>query len=124
MFVQHQKQLFGTHIKDGFNLTETFLFLLTNGLCSTLGNAYAFVFKNKLNSLARRTYRSRTKKEAIQETEQMINVYATFAEKFMAMPVIQGLKSANERFAGALEHTVLKHLCKMVKPYKLEPLIF
>ena len=44
-----------------------------------------------------------TKKEAIQETEQMINVYATFAEKFMAMPVIQGLKSANERFAGALE---------------------
>ena len=44
-----------------------------------------------------------TKEEAIQETEQMINVYATFAEKFMAMPVIKGLKSANERFAGALE---------------------
>ena len=44
-----------------------------------------------------------TRKEAIQETEQMINIYATFAEKFMAMPVIQGLKSANERFAGALE---------------------
>ena len=44
-----------------------------------------------------------TKEEAIQETEQMINVYATFAEKFMAMPVIQGLKSTNERFAGALE---------------------
>lgn len=44
-----------------------------------------------------------TKDEAIQETEQMIDVYATFAEKFMAMPVIQGLKSANERFAGALE---------------------
>lgn len=44
-----------------------------------------------------------TKEEAIQETEQMIDVYATFAEQFMAMPVIQGLKSANERFAGALE---------------------
>ena len=44
-----------------------------------------------------------TKEEAIQETEQMIDVYATFAEKFMGMPVIQGLKSANERFAGALE---------------------
>ena len=39
-----------------------------------------------------------TKEEAIEETEQMIDVYATFAEKFMAMPVIQGLKSANERF--------------------------
>jgi prolyl-tRNA synthetase len=44
-----------------------------------------------------------SKEEAIQETEQMIDVYATFAEKFMGMPVIQGLKSANERFAGALE---------------------
>ena len=44
-----------------------------------------------------------TKEEAVQETEQMIDIYATFAEKFMAMPVIQGLKSANERFAGALE---------------------
>ena len=44
-----------------------------------------------------------TKAEAIQETEQMIDVYATFAERFMAMPVIQGLKSENERFAGALE---------------------
>jgi len=44
-----------------------------------------------------------TKEEAIQETEQMIDVYAVFAEKFMGMPVIKGLKSANERFAGALE---------------------
>ena len=44
-----------------------------------------------------------TKGEAIQETEQMIDIYATFAERFMAMPVIQGLKSENERFAGALE---------------------
>ena len=44
-----------------------------------------------------------TKAEAIQETEQMIDIYATFAERLMAMPVIQGLKSENERFAGALE---------------------
>ncbi len=44
-----------------------------------------------------------TKKEAIEETEQMIDVYAQFAESFMAMPVIKGLKSANERFAGALD---------------------
>jgi prolyl-tRNA synthetase len=41
--------------------------------------------------------------EAIEETEKIINVYAHFAENFMAMPVIKGLKSANERFAGALE---------------------
>ena len=44
-----------------------------------------------------------TQQEAIQETEQMIDVYAKFAENFMAMPVIKGLKSANERFAGALD---------------------
>lgn len=44
-----------------------------------------------------------TKKEAIAETEQMIDVYADFAQNFMAMPVIKGVKSENERFAGALE---------------------
>ena len=44
-----------------------------------------------------------SKEEAIDETEQMIEVYARFAEDFMAMPVIKGLKSDNERFAGALE---------------------
>ena len=44
-----------------------------------------------------------TKNEAIAETEQMIDVYADFAKNFMAMPVIKGVKSENERFAGALE---------------------
>lgn len=44
-----------------------------------------------------------TMQEAIEETEKIINVYADFAESFMAMPVVKGLKSANERFAGALE---------------------
>ena len=42
-----------------------------------------------------------TKQEAIEETEKMLEVYATFAENFMAMPVIKGIKTANERFAGA-----------------------
>ena len=44
-----------------------------------------------------------TKDEAIEETEKMLDVYAEFAEKYMAMPVIRGLKSESERFAGALE---------------------
>lgn len=44
-----------------------------------------------------------TSQEALEETERMVNVYATFAEQFMALPVIKGAKSANERFAGALE---------------------
>lgn len=44
-----------------------------------------------------------TREEAEKEAEQMLEVYATFAEQFMAMPVIRGLKSENERFAGALD---------------------
>lgn len=42
-----------------------------------------------------------TKEEAVEETEQMLNIYAEFAESYMAMPVIKGRKTANERFAGA-----------------------
>jgi len=44
-----------------------------------------------------------SKAEALEETEQMNTVYADFAEQFMAMPVIKGLKSDSERFAGAEE---------------------
>ena len=44
-----------------------------------------------------------TKQEAIEETERMLDVYATFAEEYMALPVIRGIKTANERFAGAEE---------------------
>jgi prolyl-tRNA synthetase len=42
-----------------------------------------------------------TAQEAIAETEQMLDVYATFAEEWLALPVIRGRKTANERFAGA-----------------------
>ncbi len=42
-----------------------------------------------------------TKEEALEETKKMLDVYATFAEEFMAVPVIKGIKTANERFAGA-----------------------
>jgi len=44
-----------------------------------------------------------TREEAEAEAIKMLNVYSDFAEKFMAVPVIKGVKSANERFAGALE---------------------
>ena len=44
-----------------------------------------------------------TKEEAMEEAVRMLNVYADFAERYMALPVIKGVKSANERFAGALE---------------------
>lgn len=44
-----------------------------------------------------------TKDEAIEEAEKMLEVYATFAEEWMAIPVLKGLKTPNERFAGAEE---------------------
>jgi len=44
-----------------------------------------------------------TREEAVDETLLILNLYADFAEKFMAMPVIKGTKTENERFAGALE---------------------
>ncbi|WP_413997692.1 proline--tRNA ligase [Flavobacterium sp. W1B] len=44
-----------------------------------------------------------TRSEAIEESEKMMNVYADFAENFMAIPVIKGLKTETERFAGAEE---------------------
>ena len=51
-----------------------------------------------------------TSQEAIEEAERMVNVYATFVENFMALPVIIGSKSANERFAGALETYTIEAL--------------
>ncbi|MCZ6594649.1 MAG: proline--tRNA ligase [Bacteroidetes bacterium] len=44
-----------------------------------------------------------TKDEAIGEAELMLNIYAKFVEEFMAVPVIKGIKTDSERFAGALE---------------------
>src|ERR1700678_4754819 len=41
--------------------------------------------------------------EAIAETRQMLDVYATFAEEYMALPVVKGVKTPNERFAGAVD---------------------
>ena len=44
-----------------------------------------------------------TKEEAIQEAETMLDVYASFVEEIMAIPVLRGIKTEGERFAGALE---------------------
>lgn len=44
-----------------------------------------------------------TREEAIAEAERMLDVYARFAEEWMALPVVRGVKTANERFAGAEE---------------------
>ncbi|HEY0030398.1 MAG TPA: proline--tRNA ligase [Bacteroidia bacterium] len=51
-----------------------------------------------------------TSAEAVTETEKMLGVYADFAENWMAMPVIKGIKTANERFAGAVETYCIESL--------------
>ena len=51
-----------------------------------------------------------TREEAEAEAVKMLNVYADFAENYMAMPVIKGVKSANERFAGAVETYTIEAL--------------
>jgi prolyl-tRNA synthetase len=51
-----------------------------------------------------------TEAEAIEETNKMLDVYAEFAENWMAMPVIQGAKTPNERFAGAVDTLCIEAL--------------
>jgi len=51
-----------------------------------------------------------TQQEAIEETFKMVGVYADFAQNFMALPVIKGHKSENERFAGALDTLCIEAL--------------
>ena len=51
-----------------------------------------------------------TEEEAVEETRKMLDVYAEFAEKYMAMPVVKGVKSASERFAGALDTYTIEAL--------------
>ncbi len=51
-----------------------------------------------------------TAEEAIAETNTMLDVYTEFAEKFMALPVIKGRKSENERFAGAIDTLCIEAL--------------
>lgn len=51
-----------------------------------------------------------TKEEAMAEAKQMLDVYAEFAENFMAMPVVKGTKSESERFAGAVDTFTIEAL--------------
>jgi prolyl-tRNA synthetase len=65
-----------------------------------------------------------TQSEAMEEALRMNGVYADFAENFMAIPVIQGVKSANERFAGAEETFCIEALMQDGKHFRQVLLIF
>ena len=56
-----------------------------------------------------------TKEEAIEETEKMLDVYADFVEQWMAVPVIKGIKTPNERFAGAEDTYCIEAMMQDVK---------
>jgi prolyl-tRNA synthetase len=56
-----------------------------------------------------------TSEEAVDETLQMLNIYAQFAEEYMAMPVIRGVKTENERFAGAEDTYTIEALMQDAK---------
>jgi len=51
-----------------------------------------------------------TREEALEETIKMLDVYATFAEKYMALPVIKGVKTESEKFAGAIDTYTIETL--------------
>ena len=71
------------------------------GQCSSLGNAYPFFLRTAEFLWQEGHTAHATSQEAIDETIQMLNIYAEFAEEWMALPVIKGVKTASERFAGA-----------------------
>src|SRR5262245_8397018 len=51
-----------------------------------------------------------TEKEAVEEAERMLEVYATFAEQWVGLPVVRGLKTPSERFAGAAETSCIESM--------------
>ena len=68
-----------------------------------LCNQWANVFRWEMRTRMFLRTAHATKEEALVEAKKMLGVYADFAEKYMAVPVIKGVKTAHERFAGALE---------------------
>ena len=60
-----------------------------------------------------------TKDEAVKEAETMLHVYGDFAEQYMAMPVLKGFKSENERFAGAIDTYCIEALMQDKKAFAM-----
>ncbi len=79
------------------------------GKCGALGNAYTSCFYVPLNFYGRKvTPPMLLLKKLSKKREQMLDVYADFAENWMAVPVVKGVKTPNERFAGAWIPIALK----------------
>ena len=99
-----QRPSFGILIESGYNLIETFHCLVNQWANVVRWEMRTRLFLRTSEFLWQEGHTAHaTKEEAIAETEQMVEVYATFAQEFMAVPVIKGLKTESERFAGAEE---------------------
>jgi prolyl-tRNA synthetase len=106
-----RKPLFGTPIKTGYNLQRFAHFVAINGLMWFAGNAHQAVFCAPPNFCGRKAILpTLPKAEAEAEALTILKLYADFAEQYMAMPVLTGVKTANERFAGALETYTIEAL--------------
>ena len=79
------------------------------GKCGEMGNAYASVLRTA-EFCGKRVTQLMLPKKALEETRKMLDVYAEFAETYMAMPVVKGVKSPAERFAGALDTYTIEAL--------------
>ena len=98
-----RKPSFGIPIRTGLTLTATCLSCATNGQTYSVGKCVPVCSCVPPEFLWQEGHTAHaTREEAEEEAVRMLNVYSEFAEKYMAVPVVKGVKSANERFAGAL----------------------
>ena len=73
------------------------------GECVPLGDAHENVPSDSRIPVAGRTHRTRHSRGGRKESRKMLDVYADFAQNYMAVPVIKGVKTPSERFAGAID---------------------
>ncbi len=103
------KQLFGVLIKVGYNPIEICLYLINQWANVVRWEMRTRLFLRTAEFLWQEGHTAHaTKIEAIEESEKMMHVYADFAENFMAIPVIKGLKTETNVLLELKKPIVLK----------------
>ena len=96
--------------KDWIQSYRDLPYYAINGPMWSAGKCVPGCFLRTAEFLCRKGIRSAHQTGSRRRSHQMLNLYADFAEKYMAMPVLKGVKTANERFAGALETYTIEAL--------------
>ena len=113
-----QRPSFGVLTAIGYRATETFPSLINQWLMS-LGATYPGTFPRTAEFLWQEGHTAHaTREEAVEETERMLHVYGDFAEQTLAIPVVRGVKTERERFAGALDTYCIEAPCRMERRHK------